>query len=88
MPISDSKKVASAINHMGFAAIKVRAAVASMKAIIVKLQAANPDVTNTPLEGKKAAVLAAVTSLGAEANSVVWDAIIAAISPSHRGEAL
>ena len=88
MAISDSKKVASAINHMGFAAIEVREAVDKMKAIIVKFQAANPDVTNTPLEGKKAAVLAAVTSLGAEADKAVWDAVIAAISPSHRGEAL
>ena len=88
MPISDSKKVASAINHVGYAALDVRAAVDKMNAIIVKFQAANPDVTNTPLEGKKAAMLSAITSLDVESAKPVWDAVIDAISPSHRGEAL
>lgn len=88
MPISDSKKVASAINHVGQAALDVRAAVDKMNAIVVKFQAANPDVTNTPLVGNKAAMLAAITNLETEINKAIWDALIAAIEPSHRGEAL
>ena len=88
MPIADSKKVQSAINHMGWAVIEARAAVAKMNAIVAKFQAQNPDVTGTPLEGNKQAVLDAVTSLGVETGRAVWDAVIAAIEPSHRGEAL
>ncbi len=88
MPISDSKKVASAINHVGQAALDIRAAVAKMNAIIVKFQAANPSVTGTPLEGNKAAMLTAITNLATEINKPVWDALVAAIEPSHRGEAL
>ena len=88
MPSVDSKQVESSINQVGYAALQVRAEVDKMNAIIVKFQAANPDVTNTPLEGKKAAMLNAIGNLETEINKSVWDAVIDAISPSHRGEAL
>ena len=88
MPLSDSKKVQSAINHVGQVALDTRAAVAKMNAIIVKFQAANPDVTGTPLAGNKAAMLTAITNLETEINKPVWDALVTAIEPSHRGEAL
>lgn len=88
MPLSDSKKVASAINHMGVAMFNIRAQVDRINAIVTKFQAANPSVVDTPLQGNKATVLAAVTDLNTEVNKPVWDAVIAAVSPSHRGEAL
>lgn len=88
MPISDSKKVASAINHVGQAALDVRVAVAKMNAIVVKFQAANPNVIGTPLEGNKAVMLTAITNLETEINKPIWDAVVDAVEPSHRGEAL
>ncbi len=88
MPISDSKKVATAINRLGASILKAREARDEMNALMVLFTAANPDVTGTPLQGNKAAVASAVTSFDAEVSKAIWDAVIAAIVPSHRGEAL
>ncbi len=88
MPISDSKKVATTINHLGDAAFLIREQVARMKAMVVKFQAANPSVVDTPLQGNDAALFAAVTALDAQISKPIWDTAINAVVKSHRGEAL
>ena len=88
MPIADTKKVQTLINAAGQQALLVREAVATMKAIRTLFNTANPDVSGTPLEGNLAAVSNAIDSLDTEISGAVWDGMIEAIVPTHRGEAL
>jgi len=88
MAIADSKKVQTAINRVGQAIEKCRAEVAKMEAIKALYVAASPDPIGTPLEGNVTAMSNAITSLRTEVDKPIWDALIAAILPSHRGEAL
>ncbi len=88
MPVADSKKVASAVNHIGQAAQAVRGAVLHMQDYDARLTAANPSTVDTPLQGNRAALSAAITALASQINNPIWDTVINAISKSHRGEAL
>ena len=88
MPIADRKKVRSAITRIGWAIIKARAAVDDMETVQVLYVAANPDPVGTALEGNEAAVATRIAALRAEVDRPFWDILIAAIDPSHRGEAL
>lgn len=85
---TDNVKVASAVNHLGWAILEARAAVDRMQVIQAKFVAANPSVIGTPLEGQTAAVASNIVSLRNEVDKPFWDAVIVAIVPSHRGEAL
>ena len=86
--VADTKKVQTMINICADQAQIVRAAIARMLAVRVAFATHNPDVTGTPLEGNVATVNQAITDLNAEANKSIWDAMIAAKVPSHRGKAM
>ena len=88
MAIADKKKVQTAINRVGEAVLAMRAADADISEVITLFVAADPDVRGTVLDGKVATLNAAIASLRVELNSAVFDALIAAMVPSHRGEAL
>ena len=88
MAIADSKKVQSMINICAEQMLIIRAAMETMVTVRTAFQTHDPDVTGTPLEGKVATVNAALTSLNAETDAVVWTQLIAAYRPSHRGKAL
>ena len=63
-----------------------------MKQIRAIFLAINPDTTGTPLEGNVQIVNTALnaldTTINEGVNGVVWDAMIAAIVPTHRNHAL
>jgi uncharacterized protein HemX len=89
--VADTKKVQTLINAAGYEALAIRAAITRLKAVRALYNTAAPDATGTPLEGNLAAVSNAIDSIDVLMNttdSVVWDGMVAAIVPSHRGEAL
>lgn len=86
--VADTKKVQTMINRTALAMQKVREGVSEMEEVKALFQTANPDVTGTPLDGNITAVNTALTSLKAESDKDIWSTMIAAIVPSHRGEAL
>lgn len=88
MPLADSKRAQTAINLVGKAIIKARGAVDAMEAVQTLYVAANVDPTGTPLEGNEAMMANAIASLRTEVDKPVWDALIAAISPTHMENAL
>ena len=88
MPVADTKKVQTMVNIVGLKAEQIRLAVTQMKAVRTAFNAANPDVSGTPLEGNLAAISNAIDALDSEIYGVVWDGLIDAIVDSHRGEAL
>ncbi len=88
MPISDKKKVQTLINRVGNDLADMRARMASINATKALYTAASPDITGTPLEGNLAAVNNALTSLETSLNLAAFTAMINAVVPSHREEAL
>lgn len=86
--VADTKKVQTMINICANQAQIARTAASRMLAVRTAFTTHNPDVTGTPLEGNVAIVSQAITDLSAEANKGIWDAMIAARVPSHRGEAM
>lgn len=88
MPISDKKKVQTTINRLASAIEGVREAVDEMEAVRVLFVAHDPEVTGTALEGNKAAVATRIAALKAESDLAFWDALLAAVVPTHRGEAM
>ena len=88
MAIADTKKVQTMINIVGQQAVIIRNAVTAMEAVRTTFNSVNPDTTGTPLDGQTAAVSAAINAMRTEADKAVWTAMIAAIVPSHRNEAL
>ena len=89
---TDAKKCQTMINIMGQQITIVRSAIDAMKAIRATFQAVNPDTTGTPLDGNVALVNAALNALDSAVNegtnNTVWNAMIAAIVPTHRNKAL
>ena len=89
---TDKKKCQTMINIMGQQALIVRAAIDVMKQVRTAFTTIDPDTTGTPLDGKVALVNTALNDLDAAANEnadgAVWDAMIAAIVPTHRNHAL
>lgn len=88
MPISDKKKTQSLINHVGLEIEKMRAGLVIIDGYKTKYIDQSVDPTGTPLEGNEAVLLAALTDLNTELQSGVFDTLIAAIVPTHRGVAL
>lgn len=86
--MADKKKVQTMVNEIATAARAVKQAADSLDAVRVKYQTHNPDVTNTPLQGKVPAANAWAIALRAVADDPFTDAMIAAHVPSHRGRAL
>ena len=90
--VADTKKCQTMITICGQQILVVRAAIDTMKAVRAVFTTINPDPTGTPLEGNVALVNAALNALdgavNAGANNAVWDAMIAAIVPTHRNKAL
>ena len=89
---TDAKKCQTMLNIMGQQILAVRAAIQTMKDIRTIFQTVNPDTTGTPLDGNVALVNAALNALDSAvnegANNTVWNAMIAAIVPTHRNKAL
>ena len=88
MPISDKKKAQSLINHVGWEIIKMREGLIRINEYKTKYQDQNVDPTGTPLDGHEATLVAALVSLNVELQGPVFDALVAAIVPTHRGMAL
>lgn len=102
MPISDNIKAQSYINHVGQKIASMRERLAEMQALRTAIIATRQlyidqavDPTGTPLEGNVATLNTALTNLNTalanldtELNSAVFDTLIAAIEPTHRGTAL
>lgn len=88
MPIADKKKVQTLINAIANNIETMRDAMQNIKDIRSLYNTANPDVTGTPLEGNLATINNAINSLDTELQGVVWNAVINAKVPSHRGETL
>ena len=89
---TDKKKCQTMINIMGQQALSIRAAIGVMKAVRTAFTTIDPDTTGTPLEGNVQLVNTALNDLDATVNEgvngAVWDAMIAAIVPTHRNKAL
>ena len=89
---SDQKKVQTLVNIAADAAIDVRAGIDRMKAARTLFNVANPSTAGTPLQGAAANQLNnAINALDMLVNTTdaaVWNALIAAHVPTHRGEAL
>jgi len=90
--IADTKKCQTMINITAQQILIIRAAVDVMKQIRAIFLTINPDTTGTPLEGNVQLVNAALNDLDTTVNEgvdgAVWDAMIAAIVPTHRNKAL
>jgi len=85
---TDQKKVQTMVNIVGQQAQIIRNAVTSMEAVRLTFNAINPVVTGTPLQGKKAAVSAAIDALRTAADDIALTDMIDAIVPSHRNGAI
>lgn len=88
MPIADKKKVQTLINAIANNIETMRDAMQNIKDVRSLYTTANPDVTGTPLEGNLTTINNAINSLDTELQSVVWNGMINAKVPSHRGETL
>ena len=88
MPVSDKKKTQSLINHVGQRVQAMRAEMAAIVAVRDKFVTENVDPAGTPLDGNVAALTSALTTLNTALQSATFDALIAAVVPTHRGTAL
>ena len=90
--VADTKKCQTMINIVGQQIQVVRVAINTMKLVRTAFTTINPDPTGTPLEGNVLLVNAALNALNdavnTGTNNAVWDAMIAAIVPTHRNKAL
>lgn len=91
MPVADTKKVQSMVNIAAEQGEIIRAAIQTLldtKAIFVTI---DPDVTGTPLEGQTGNLNNIINNIDTLVNvtdKAIWDELIAAKVPSHRGKAL
>jgi len=88
MPLSDKKKCQSLINEMGHKAEILQAGVARMKVLRQAYLDQEVDPTGTPLEDNVTAASDWIDALDALANGAVANGFIAAIVPTHTGNAL
>lgn len=88
MPLSDKKKCQSFLNNMGHQAELLQAGVARMKVLRQAYIDQNVDPTGTPLEGNAPAASNWINDLDTLANGAVANGFIAAIVPTHQGNAL
>ena len=85
---SDTKKVQSLINHVGQRVQLMRDEMDVIKAVRDRYVAQGVSPVGTPLEGHVAALAAALTALSTALQAATFDALIAAVVPTHRGTAL
>lgn len=88
MALSDSKKVQTMINAVGYDVIAMRQLMQHILAIRTAFQTHNPSVTGTPLEGNVTALNNLINSLNTELSKTGWNVVINSIVPSHEGKAL
>lgn len=86
--VSDTKKVQTVVNRAADLAEAVRATVEDFKALRTLFQTANPDTTGTVLENNLTALNTSLNVIDTEISKPVWDTIITAKAPTHRGKAL
>ena len=88
MPVADNKKVQTVINRAGLVITQARVGVVEIKDYRDRLVADGASVIGTPLEGNVAAFNTWIADFETHLNDVIANGIVAAIVPSHRGEAL
>ena len=88
MAISDKKKCQSLINLVGQRVQSMRDDMAAIAALKAKYVTQSVDPTGTPLGGNVVALNTALTNLGTALNVNIFTQLIAAIVPSHSGDAL
>ena len=88
MAEADNKKVQTVINRTGLKIQQSRVGIAEIKDYRDRLIADGASVLGTPLEGNVVTFNTFISNFDTLLNSAVANAIVAAIVPSHRGEAL
>lgn len=86
--VSDSKKIQTIINRVAANIQNMRNDMDDIKTIRDLYVAANVDPAGTPLEGNVSTLNAAINALDTQLQGTVFNALIAAVVPSHRGQAL
>ena len=86
--VADTKKVQTLVNKFAEEAVVIQGASARIEALRTLYQAENPSVTGTPLDGNVTAVNTWINDLTILSNEAIVATMIAAVVPSHRGEAL
>ena len=86
--MQDSKKAQTLINRAAADAQLIKDAADRLDALRTLYTSHNVDPTGTPLQGKVAAVSAWIDAVRAVADAAVANQLLAAVVPSHRGEAL
>jgi len=88
MPISDKKKAQSLINHVGQRVQGMRDEMTAIVAVRDQYVAASVSPAGTPLDGNADALASALITLNTALQSATFDALIAAVVPTHQGKAL
>ena len=86
--VADVKKVQTMINVVADELSVIKAAMARLENIRARFTAANPSTVGTALQGNKAVLNMALTSLVTAVGNPVWNAVINAKIDSHEGRAL
>ena len=87
--VADSKKIQSMVNVAADQLIIIRAALDTLQAVKTAYVAANPNTAGTVLAAGGAGDMnSALGDLQTAADAAIWDTLIGAKVPSHRGEAL
>ena len=86
--MDDKKKVQTLINRAAADAQLIKDAADRLEALRTLYTSHNVDPTGTPLQGKVTAVSTWIDDVRAVADAAVATQLIAAVVPSHRGEAL
>lgn len=84
----DTKKVQTIINRVAGNIQNMRNDMADIKSIRDLYVAAEVDPTGTSLAGNVTTLNTAINALDAELSKVIYDQLIAAVVPTHRGDAL
>lgn len=86
--MNDTKKVQTMINIVAEQITNIRDSMSTIQDVKSKFQTANPDVTETPLDGKVSSINTAISDLQTETDKSIWTEIINAYVSTHRGQAL
>lgn len=86
--VADTKKVQTIINRAGQNIQNMRNDMQDIKLVRDLYIAASVDPTGTILDGNVTSLNNQINALDAELSSAVFDALIAAIVPTHDGDAL
>ena len=86
--VADTKKTQTLINKVAAHAVTIEQIAGDLEDLRGLFTAQNVDPTGTPLQGKISAVSAWINAVRAVADDPVVVGLLAAVVPSHRGEAL